>query len=125
MHEPATQVLLIVRGQFGIAGDMHDSITHYHAVRSNHLGNRQGGSNLHHGDAGLLQLRCDRSAAASARPSRRSQNDGVDAIPLRFLRHLTAQAPRIGKRIDAARSRNKFIVQLADDTTLFHFAHGI
>lgn len=122
MHEPAAQIFLIVRRQFDIAGDMHDAVAQYHAVRSDHLGNRQGRSNLHHGNAGSLQLRCNRSAAASARPSRRSQNHGVDAVPLDLLRHFAAQAPRIGQRIDPARSRNKFVVQLADNTALFHFA---
>jgi hypothetical protein len=39
--------------------------------------------------------------------------------------HFAAQAPRIGQRIDPARSRNKFVVQLADDAAFLHFAHGI
>ena len=121
MHEPAAQIFFILRRQLGVAGDVHNAVAQHHAVRSDHLGNRQCRSNLHHGNAGFLQLGRDRSAAARARSSRRSQNHGVDAVPLDLLRHFAAQAPRIGQRIDPARSRNKFVVQLADNTALFHF----
>jgi hypothetical protein len=67
------------------AGALHD------AISADHFGDRPRGGDLHDGDAGFFQFGCDRSAAASASPSRRGQNHRVDAFPFNFFGHLAAK----------------------------------
>ena len=78
---------------------MHDAVTEHGSVGPDHLGDGQGGGDLHGGDAGFFQLGGNRSAAASAGSSRGRKNDRVDAQPFGFLGHLASHAPRIRQRI--------------------------
>jgi hypothetical protein len=78
---------------------MHDASAQNDTVGSNHLGDRQGGGNLHHRDACFFEFRRDRSAAARAGPSRRRKDDRIDAVLLDLLGHLPAQTPRVRQRI--------------------------
>jgi hypothetical protein len=66
LHELAAQFLFVVGWQLGVAGDVNDAGAQNYPVGADHLGDRQGGSNLHYGNAGFLQFGRDRSAAASA-----------------------------------------------------------
>jgi hypothetical protein len=74
---------------------MDNAVTEHQPIRANHLGNGERRGNLHGGDTRLLQLGCDRSAAARARPSRGSKDDGVDTESFYLVGHLASHAARI------------------------------
>ena len=57
---------------------MHDAGAQYHAIGTDHLGDRFRGGDLHDGNTGFFEFGGDRSAAARARPSRRCENDRID-----------------------------------------------
>ena len=95
----AAQLFFLLRRHLGVADDVDDTVTEYDPVGADHFGDRQRCGDLHGGDAGFFQFGCNRSAAASARTSRRCKNDRVDAQPFCFLGHLPPHAPGIGQRI--------------------------
>ena len=74
---------------------MNNAVTEHQSIRADHLSDGQCRSNLHGGDTRLFQLGCDRSAAARARPSRGSKDDGVDTESFYLVGHLASHAPRI------------------------------
>ena len=74
---------------------MNNAVTEHQSIRADHLGDGQRRSNLHGGDTRLFQLGCDRSAAARARPSRRSEDDGVDTEAFYLVGHFASHAARI------------------------------
>jgi hypothetical protein len=78
---------------------VNDAVAQYGAVGAYHLCNRESGRDLNRRDAGLFEFGCDRSTAARTRPSGGCKNNSVDAQLFDPLRHLTAHAPGIGKRI--------------------------
>jgi hypothetical protein len=85
--------------QVGIPQDMDNTATLDNTIRADHLCHGQHRSDLHNGDTGLLELGCDRSAAASGRASRRGQNDRIDPLGLKLLGNLTTQPAAVGQRI--------------------------
>lgn len=95
LHELSSEVFLVGRRELGVARHMDDAGSQNYPVGSHHFSNRQSRGDLHDRDACFLELRRDRSAAASAGSSRRSQDDRVDAIPFDFLCHFPAEAARI------------------------------
>ena len=99
LHQLPANFFFLLERDLDVAYHMNDAVTENGAVGAHHLSNREGRCDLHCRDAGLFQFRCDRSAAASARPSSRSQYDGIDAQLLHPLRHLAAHATRVRKRI--------------------------
>ena len=78
---------------------MYDASAQDDAIGSDHLGDWQGRGNLHHRDARFFEFRRDRSAAARAGPSRRREDDRIDAVLLDLLGHLPAQTARVRQRI--------------------------
>ena len=78
---------------------MHDAVTQNGAVRAHHFRDRQGCCDLNRRDAGLLQFRRDRSAAARAGASRRSEYDGIDSQLFHPFGHLPAHPSRVRERI--------------------------
>jgi hypothetical protein len=67
---------------------MHDAGAQNDTVGADHLRDRQGGSDLNHGNARFFEFGRDRSAAARAGSSRRGEDDGVDAVLFDLLGHL-------------------------------------
>ena len=82
---------------------MNDAVSEHYPIRPNHFCDGQRGGNLNRRDAGLLQFGRDRSAAARASPSGRSQYHAVDPKRLCLFSHFTPHAPGVGKRIGQAR----------------------
>ena len=115
----APHFLFFLRRHFGIADDVDDAVAEHGSVGADHLGDGQGGGDLHGWNTGFFQFGGDRSAAASAGPSRRRKNDSVDAQPFGFLGHLAPHAPRIRQRIGQARSGEKLVTQFADGAFFF------
>jgi len=74
---------------------VNNAVTKHQSIRADHLGDGQRRGNLDGGDTRLLQLGCDRSAAARARPSRGSKDDGVDTESFYLVGHLASHAPRV------------------------------
>lgn len=74
---------------------MNNAVTEHQSIRADHLGDGQRRGNLDGGDTRLLQLGCDRSAAARARPSRRGEDDGVDIEAFYLVGHFASHAARI------------------------------
>jgi hypothetical protein len=74
---------------------MHDAIAKHQSICADHSRNGHSRSNLHRGYSSFFQFSCNRSTAASARTSRRRQNDRVDAKLLCLLRHLPAHPPGV------------------------------
>ena len=98
-HQFATQFFFLFRRNVGVADDVNDAVPSYSAVGADHLGNGQSRGDLNRRDAGLFEFRCDRSAAACARPSGGRKDNGVDAQLFNSFRHLAAHAPSVGKRV--------------------------
>lgn len=113
------QRLLFHRRKGRIAQDMDNTAPLNDTVRADHLCHRQYRSDLHDGDTGLLELGGDRSTAASRRPSRGGQDDGIHPLVLELLRDLTPQPPTVSQRIGQARGGDKTIVQLANHSGFF------
>jgi len=78
-HQTAPHLLLVLRRDLGVADHMDDTIAQHQPVGADHFCHWQRRGNLHCGDTGFFQLRSDRSAAASAGPSSRGENNRVDA----------------------------------------------
>lgn len=74
---------------------MNDAGAEYDAVGTDHFGDGQCGRDLHDGNAGFLQLGCDRSAAAGAGASGRGEDHRVDTLQSGLCRHLAAEPARI------------------------------
>lgn len=102
LHQLAAQVFLVLGRQLGVAGDMDNASSQNDPIGADHLGYGQSGSDLNHRDAGFFQFSCDRSAAARARPSRRSEDHRIDSLFLYLLGHLPAEPARVRQRIGAA-----------------------
>jgi hypothetical protein len=71
-HQSASKLFFILFRYLRIAHYMDDTIAEDQPIGAHHFRHRQRRGNLHCGDAGFFELRRDRSAAASAGPSRRS-----------------------------------------------------
>jgi hypothetical protein len=95
LDESTAQVLFVGWRQFRVAGHVDYAGAENDAVGADHFGDRQGGCDLHDGNASFLQLGGDRSAAASTGPSRRGENHRVDAVLLDFLGDFPAEAARV------------------------------
>lgn len=101
-HQLTPKLFLVVGGEAGIANDVNNAVAEHQAIGADHFCNRQSGSDLHRRDAGFFQFRGDRSAAARAGSSRRSENDRVDPQAFGLLSHFTAHAAGIRQRIRQA-----------------------
>lgn len=99
LHEFSPQFFFIGGSEFGVARYVHDAGSEDDPIGANHFGDRQGRGDLHDRDARFLEFGCDRSAAASARASRRSENDGVDTIGLDLGGYFSSQAAGIRERV--------------------------
>jgi hypothetical protein len=94
-YQLTPELLLFLGGHTGITDYVNNAVPKHQAIGSDHFRDRQRRSYLHRGDAGFFQFRGDRSAAARAGSSRRSENDRVDPQTPGFLGHLTAHAARV------------------------------
>src|SRR6185295_17220297 len=97
----------------------------YHAIGTDHLGDRFRGGDLHDGNTGFFEFGGDRSAAARAGPSRGRQDNSVNSLLFDLGGHFPAESARVGKWIGSAAGGKKLIVELADHAASFHFAHRI
>jgi hypothetical protein len=95
LNEFSPELFFVGGRKLGVACHMDYAGSQDHPVGSHHFSDRQGGGDLHNRNAGLLELCRNRSAAASARTSRRSQDDRIDAILFDFFCHFPAEAARI------------------------------
>ncbi len=89
-YQLASEVSLLLRRKTSVARDVNDPMSQDDTVGAHHLGNGQGRCYLNHRDAGLLQLGCDRSAAASAGASGRGEDHGVYPFSFHLMDHLLA-----------------------------------
>ncbi len=67
---------------------MHDAIAEHWAIGSYHLSDGHSRGDLDRRNTSLFEFRRDRSAAARTGPSRRSEDDRVDAEPFGLLGHF-------------------------------------
>lgn len=79
----------------GIAHDVNDTVTKHQAIGTDHFRHRQSRRDLHRGNSRLFEFRRNRSAAASARPSRGRENNRVYAETLGPFGHLPAHTPGV------------------------------
>jgi hypothetical protein len=66
LDKHSSQFPFLIGGQFCVAHGMDNTTAPDDAIRAYCLGHQSHGRDLSHGDSGLLDLGCDRSAAASA-----------------------------------------------------------
>ena len=95
--------LLVFGRNRGVADDMDNAIAKHRPVGADHLRDRQRRGDLYGWDAGFFKFGGNRSAAASAGPSRRRENDRVDAEEFGLFGHLASHTPSVRQRIGQAR----------------------
>src|SRR5918996_903319 len=114
LDDAPSQRLLVVGGQLRIAERVDDAGRGDDAVGADHHGYRRHGRDLHGRQSRALQLPGDRCAAASARPSGRREDDGINAGGAQLLGDLPPHARALGEGGGDADGGIDRLVELAD-----------